>query len=223
VIGEPPPEVARRFPIGGRLFWKFFLAFWIALLIAAGAVVSALYVYQQNQERRVSQVEQGPRADFRVGAAANVMIHGGSDALKAFLREEDAPPRTPILAVDAQGHDLLGRIVPPVALANARSIAREGRARAVREVGEGPERLLLFEPARFDSPEMREPRPLPPDVEQAPARPFTEWAGKTRTPPVPPQQRPPGRAARRPAPCRWRSPWPCRDRHVPLRVVCRVP
>jgi len=191
VKAEPPAEVARRFPIGGRLFWKFFLAFWIALLIAAGAVVSAVYVYQQSQERRASQVEQGPRADFRVGAAANVMIHGGSDALKAFLREEDSPPRTPILAVDAQGHDLLGRIVPPVALANARSLAHEGRARAVREVGEGPERLLLFEPARFDSPETREPRPLPPDVEQAPARPFTEWAGKARTPPAPPQQRPP--------------------------------
>jgi len=50
----------------------------VALLIAAGAVVGAVFVYQQNQERRVSQVEQGPRADFRVGAAASVMNHGGS-------------------------------------------------------------------------------------------------------------------------------------------------
>ena len=34
---EPPPAITRLFPTGGRLFWKFFLAFWIALLIAAGA------------------------------------------------------------------------------------------------------------------------------------------------------------------------------------------
>ena len=187
---DPAPYVVRRIPTGGRLFWKFFLAFWVALLIAAGAVAGAVYVYQQNQERRVSQVEQGPRADFRVGAAASVMVHGGIDALKAFLREEDSPPRTPILAVDAQGHDLLGRIVPPSALTNARTLARDGRARAVREVGEGAARLLLFEPARLDSPEMREPRPPPPDAEQQPPRPFAEWAGKIRSPP-PPQQRPP--------------------------------
>jgi two-component system OmpR family sensor kinase len=190
VKADPPVDLVRRLPIGGRLFWKFFLAFWVALLIAAAAVVGAVYVYQQNQERRVSQVEQGPRADFRVGAAANVMIHGGTDALKAFLHEEDAPPRTPILAVDPQGHDLLGRIVPPVALANARALVNEGRARAVREVGEGPGRLLLFEPARFDSVELREPRPLPTDIEQVPPRPFGEWAGKVRPPP-PAQQRTP--------------------------------
>jgi two-component system OmpR family sensor kinase len=190
VKAELAPHVARRFTTGGRLFWKFFLAFWVALLIAAGAVVGAVFVYQQNQERRVSQVEQGPRADFRVGAAASVMNHGGIDALKAFLREEDSPPRTPILAVDAQGHDLLGRIVPPSALTNARALAREGRGRAVREVGEGAGRLLLFEPARVDSPEMREPRTPPPDAEQAPPRPFAEWAGKIRSPP-PQQQRPP--------------------------------
>ncbi|HTT11369.1 MAG TPA: ATP-binding protein [Burkholderiaceae bacterium] len=187
----PPLAVARRFRIGGRLFWKFFLAFWVALLIAAGAVAGAVYVYQQNQERRASQVEQGPRADFRVGAAANVLIHGGTDALKAFLREEDSPPRTPILAVDAQGHDLLGRIVPPVALANARALAHDGRARAVREVGQGSGRLLLFEPARFDSAEMREPRPLPADPDAAQARTFGDWAGKMRPPPPAPQQRPP--------------------------------
>jgi len=184
-------DTPRRIPTGGRLFWKFFLAFWVALLIAAGAVAALVYLYQQNQERRVSQVEQGPRADFRVGAAAAVMIHGGSDALKAFLREEDSPPRTPILAVDPQGHDLLGRIVPPTALANARSLAKDGRARAVREVMQGNDRLLLFEPARFDSAEMREPRPLQPDGDLTPPRPFGEWPGKMRTPQPPPSQRPP--------------------------------
>jgi two-component system OmpR family sensor kinase len=192
VKAEAAPDVERRFPTGGRLFWKFFLAFWIALVVAAGAVAGAVYVYQQNQERRVSQVEQGPRADFRVGAAASVMIHGGPDALKAFLREEDSPPRTPILAVDAQGHDLLGRIVPPVALSNARALVREGKARAVREVGAGADRLLLFEPARFDPPEMREPRAAPLDAEPPALRPFTELASKMRTgaPPVTPQRPP---------------------------------
>ena len=185
------PDDARRISTGGRLFWKFFLAFWVALLIAAGAVAATVYLYQQNQERRVSLVEQGPRADFRVGAAASVLVHGGVDALKAFLREEDAPPRTPILAVDGQGHDLLGRIVPPTALANARAIAREGRSRAVREEGMESDRLLLFEPARFDSPELREPRPVG-DAEAAPPRPFSEWNGKQRVPPAPPPSpRPP--------------------------------
>jgi len=108
---ELAPHVARRFTTGGRLFWKFFLAFWVALLIAAGAVVGAVFVYQQNQERRVSQVEQGPRADFRVGPRRAWMNHGGIDALKAFLREEIHRRARRFSQVDAQGHDLLGRIV----------------------------------------------------------------------------------------------------------------
>ncbi len=184
-----------RAPTGSRLFWKFFLAFWVALLIAAAAVGGTLFLYQQNQERRVSQVEQGPRADFRVGAAASVATHGGIDALKAFLREEDSPPRMPILAVDSQGHDVLGRIVPPTALASARALALDGRARAVREVGAGNEKLLLFEPARFDVPEIREPRPLALELEaQVPGK-FAEFSGKARpvapTAPLPPSARPP--------------------------------
>ncbi len=175
--GERAP---RRTSTGGRLFWKFFLAFWAALIFAAAGVGGTLYLYQQNQERRVTQVEQGSRADFRVGAAASVAMHGGLDALKAFLREEDTPPRPPILAVDAQGHDVLGRVVPPSALASARQLAAVGNARAVREVGAGAERLLIFEPARFDVPEMREPRPLPADIDATQA-PFKDWnkdAGK---------------------------------------------
>ena len=190
-MNVPPLRAAHWSSTGGRLFWKFFLAFWAALLIAAAGVAGTLYLYQQNQERRVSQVEQGPRADFRVGAAASVMIHGGTDALKAFLRDEDAPPRMPILAVDTQGHDLLGRIVPPTALANARALALDGGARAVREVGAGTERLLLFEPAHFDLPEIREPRALTLDLEPAPPRAFADWSAKGRPAPVTPPQRPP--------------------------------
>jgi two-component system OmpR family sensor kinase len=185
------PDFEPRFATGGRLFWKFFLAFWAALLIAAGAVAGTLYLYQQNQERRASQIEQGPRADFRVGAAASVMIHGGTDALKAFLREEDSPPRTPILAVDAQGHDLLGRIVPPTALANARALVKDGPARAVREVMQGSDRLLLFEPARFDSAELREPRTAVPEGDAAVPKPIGAWQGKPRPATPSASQRPP--------------------------------
>jgi hypothetical protein len=36
------PDFEPRFATGGRLFWKFFLAFWAALLIAAGAVAGTL-------------------------------------------------------------------------------------------------------------------------------------------------------------------------------------
>jgi two-component system OmpR family sensor kinase len=192
-VNTLPPEAPRFASTGSRLFWKFFGAFWAALLIAAAAVGGTLYVYQQNQERRVSQVEQGPRADFRVGAAVSVATHGGVDALKAFLRDEDAPPRMPILAVDTQGHDLLGRVVPPTALANARALAASGGARAVREVGAGNERLLLFEPARFDLPEIREPRPLPTEMEGGPPRQFDDRAAKGRPgpPALAPPQRPP--------------------------------
>jgi two-component system OmpR family sensor kinase len=77
-------------------------------------------------------------------SAAATLRHGGVEALRAWLREAPRLRGTVIFAVDAHGHDVLGRAVPEAALTRARELAAEGR-RAARIVdAAGGERYLVF-------------------------------------------------------------------------------
>lgn len=40
----------------GRLFWKFFFAFWLALILAGAAVGSAVWWHQQGERSRIEAV-----------------------------------------------------------------------------------------------------------------------------------------------------------------------
>ena len=54
----------------GRLFWKFFLAFWLALLAAGAGVGAAVWLHQQTLDERGQELASGPRARFLVNATA---------------------------------------------------------------------------------------------------------------------------------------------------------
>lgn len=152
----------------GRLFWKFFFAFWLALLVAGAAVGTAVWLHREALEReraedgRLQGVAAGPRADMAVAAAASVLTHGGDEALRRLLVEWSGERAPRVLVVDQAGRDLLGREVAPAALAEARAWRDDdGHRQPVRQVS-GPDgrRWVLFVPARAgEGPWERHPPP----------------------------------------------------------------
>jgi two-component system, OmpR family, sensor kinase len=147
----------------GRLFWKFFLAFWLALLAASAGVGTAVWLHQQALAQSGQELAGGPRAAFLVSAAANVFQHGGGAALRAFLEESRAlHAGTQVYVVDDAGQELLGRTVPAELLAQARRLAHEDQepriARLERVAGRD---YLLFLPADGHEPLHHMPPVLP--------------------------------------------------------------
>ncbi|MBX3591487.1 MAG: HAMP domain-containing protein [Burkholderiaceae bacterium] len=146
----------------GRLFWKFFLAFWLALLLAGAAVGSLVWLHQQRVARDEPALAAGPRAALALQAAAATLRHGGVPALRALLGDA-APPWSAavVYAVDRDGKDLLGRDVPADALERARGLAaRPVAPRAARAVRyDDASGLLLFVPFAADGTIRPAPRP----------------------------------------------------------------
>jgi len=139
----------------GRLFWKFFLAFWLALLVAGAALGSLVWLHQQGERRDEPTLVAGPRAELALRSAAATLHHGGVAALRELLADE-APARGAALvyAVDAEGRDLLGRSVPAEALAQAREWSTQAQSRRAaratrRDAASG---LLLFVALPADAP-----------------------------------------------------------------------
>ena len=126
----------------GRLFWKIFIGFWLALVVAA---VGTGTVVQIRHESAGGELAMGPRAGFGMEMAASMLREDGAEALRSWMQHRRRP--MPIFAVDDTGRDILGRPVPPGALSRARDIARRGEVPGVRLVAtpEG-ERYLLFAP-----------------------------------------------------------------------------
>jgi two-component system OmpR family sensor kinase len=149
----------------GRLFWKFFFAFWGALLAAGITVGSTVALLRDKPELDVD-LAAGPRAAFLVRNAAATLVHGGSEGLRQMMREWQGERRDgpPLFVVDGAGRDLLGRPVPPQALAAARELsARPGPLHegAARRVAVGQTEYLLFVPAQAGQGH-RHPRRTPP-------------------------------------------------------------
>src|SRR5690606_3889748 len=96
----------------GRLFWKFLLAFWLAL-IAASAIVAVLVALHQERVRdETASLAAGPRTELALRSATAALRHGGVEALRDWLAE-DARSRGGfgVYAVDRDGRELLGRTV----------------------------------------------------------------------------------------------------------------
>jgi two-component system, OmpR family, sensor kinase len=131
----------------GRLFWKFFVSYWAALLVTVLGVTTALWLYQMAEQGRDLSLETGPRTSFVVGSAGATLRYGGPAALRALLEETSRRGDALVLAVDDAGQDLLGRPVSPDALDRARALAAPGRAsEAVQRIrlGDGSSYLLYL-------------------------------------------------------------------------------
>ncbi|MCW8934528.1 MAG: ATP-binding protein [Gammaproteobacteria bacterium] len=135
----------------GRLFWKIFLGLWLTLLVT-GTIVGGL-VWQHNKERieQLEVIADNPRADFRVNAYARILRKQGRDELQKVIDQRISEHRRalPILIVNNEGIDLLGRPVPRFLLDKAREAVNDPQQTAIQQVStpEG-EAFLLFVPHR---------------------------------------------------------------------------
>ena len=102
-----------------RLFWKFFLSFWLALVVfAAATLVAASYYLDQTRERR-----EGAKPFDRMETLlsdAQAAADGGLDGLRDWARGMDREELVPLLVVDREGRDILQREVSARALARLR-------------------------------------------------------------------------------------------------------
>jgi two-component system, OmpR family, sensor kinase len=145
----------------GRLFWKIFFAFWLTLV--AAAVISGTLVVAERRAREAAEPELalGPPQRFAIDLAAVTLRHGGTAALRDWIREANERARPLALyAVDSAGRDLLGRAVPAPVLARAREVAADPEGRGARRVqAPGGESFVLFVPAAAER--LRPPPRLP--------------------------------------------------------------
>lgn len=96
-----------------RLFWKIFVSFWLALIVFSGAVMFAASNYLEQMrtaEERGPPMERFVRYHHQAQMAAD---RGGVEGLKAWAEELDRREATPLLLIDEQGQDLLGRPISP--------------------------------------------------------------------------------------------------------------
>jgi two-component system OmpR family sensor kinase len=147
----------------GRLFWKIFFAFWLTLIAAAIATGTAVSFQRQARSAPEPELAMGPLALLATDLASTTLRHGGVNALREWMKETHRTRDFALLAVDAQGRDILDRPVPGSALARARELAGSDETpRAAREVtASGGERYVLFIPLEGEPrrPRRREPPP----------------------------------------------------------------
>ncbi|MCG6924094.1 MAG: HAMP domain-containing histidine kinase [Acidobacteria bacterium] len=117
----------------GRLFWKFFVSYWLALVVAFAGVGISVWLYRLAEDLDPS-LEMGPRARFVVASASATLRHGGLPALRALMEDWGRRGDVRLFAVDDAGRDLLDRAVPPDALTHARQVAGTGESPEVSRV-----------------------------------------------------------------------------------------
>ena len=150
----------------GRLFWKIFIGFWLALVVAAVGAGTAVWLQHRAQQQQPPDLAAGPPSRMTVDLAAATLRHGGLEALKQWIAEVHSRRGAILFAVDDAGHDLIGREVPQAALASAREVAArsdENRGGARHITAPDGTRYLIFvtRPPRLRPPGPGAGRPPP--------------------------------------------------------------
>ena len=138
--------LARLRLLSRSLFWKFFLAFWLTLLLAGSG--AGLVVWWNIPKHQHPALSGGPRTALLLHMAESVLIHGDETTLRHILRDWSGREAEPVFVVDENDHELLGRPVSADAIAAARKLAAgEGDINWVRSVTVSSDHTyLLFVP-----------------------------------------------------------------------------
>jgi len=141
------------------LFWRMFATFWlvsVALLVALAWSTTSNFESAKIPGLNVSRLQAA--MDDQLLHTAHELREGGVDGLRNWLRDTAGYGPGTIYVLDAHGHDLLGRAVPPQALADSSDRARtrelhaaDGTAYRAAAVFEGSflKRLIWRRPSAF--------------------------------------------------------------------------
>ena len=147
----------------GRLFWKFFLAFWLALLLAGSGVGLVMRWQAETAKERSELMAMGPRSLYLLDTAATRLKYGGLNALTELLHEHRGRRMSSLYVVDQADRVLFGRGADHAAIEQARTqAARDDEAALARYVlAPDGQTYLLFLSADSRALRGRPPRPEP--------------------------------------------------------------
>jgi len=106
----------------GKLYWKFFIFFFLAQLTAVIGVGVAVWLANQKLERQNAQIEASPPAKSMVDAAAATLKVAGVEGLHVLLEDWATKSIPQVYAVNEVGQELQGRKLPLIAVQTARDI-----------------------------------------------------------------------------------------------------
>ncbi|HTY98922.1 MAG TPA: ATP-binding protein [Rhodocyclaceae bacterium] len=133
-----------------RLFWKFFLSFWLALMVFAAATLVAASLYVDKTRERHEGAQPFDRMES-IFSTAQAAADGGMESLRGWARQVDQEELVPLLVLDRDGHDILQREV------SARALARLRRHQALPPPGPPPEEEGENRPPPNEHPPIRLP------------------------------------------------------------------
>lgn len=168
-----------------RLFWKFFLVFWLAVLLATAGTATVIWLRNQTETSPAfsGQLPMGGPPPFLLQTLSTLAEHGGEAALREVLNDWREPFSVYAL-IDNQ--ELLDRHPDPTAVEEARRAVESGVSGNAREItlDDGHQLLLFVTPGGLP-----DPMPIPnngdPTLAPPPPLPFAE-GGPAFTPPPPP-------------------------------------
>ncbi len=94
-----------------RLVWKIFFAFWLSLIVFAGASLTLASLFVEHARSDDPNRSLRDRLELYVDETRRIAQRGDIAGLSAWLEKLDQREVIPILLIDAQGKDLLGRPV----------------------------------------------------------------------------------------------------------------
>ncbi|MDO8826355.1 ATP-binding protein [Methylophaga sp.] len=149
------------------LFWKFFFAFLLALLLTSIGVASGMWL-RHNAERQAFEaipVQVGWKAADLVDSASDIVRYAGIEPLKKYLRDKQRSKIT-IFAITQENRDVLGRNVDEDLLASTRQLLLENpEIRSIRQtqsIDGKPLLLFIPSPEKLSKPFAPPKRPKPP-------------------------------------------------------------
>lgn len=150
-----------------RLFWKFALAFWLAMVVAGLVVAAGMWVLRWFDYMPVSTVESD-RLEFMVQTTADLLQQNDVATVRRMLEGWQHQNVTPSLyVINDAGEDLLGRAIALAEVSAARmpshaaTLAAKKMARRV-ELPDGKQYWVFVRPADMLSVMTTAARELPP-------------------------------------------------------------
>ena len=121
----------------GRLYWKFFIFFFLAQLTAVSGVGLAVWISNNKQENANAQIEASPPARSLVASAAATLKFGGVNGLKELMQYWSSRPMPQVYAVDENGQEIQGRKVSTELVRSANEVLNS------RLTGDEPHNTLV--------------------------------------------------------------------------------